>query len=94
MTMDPKLLSDFHRSGQPIGADAEGFNRARVLFVHDISSLEKIQSKSPKISTNFEEKDIELVMSQTSASRENAISALEESDGDIVNAILSLVKEE
>jgi nascent polypeptide-associated complex subunit alpha len=37
-----------------------------------------------------EEKDIELVISQASVSRAEAIQALKDNDGDIVNAIMEL----
>ncbi|KAL6079672.1 Nascent polypeptide associated complex alpha [Balamuthia mandrillaris] len=40
--------------------------------------------------TGIEEKDIELVMSQTTATRAQAVKALKKTEGDIVNAIMEL----
>jgi len=42
--------------------------------------------------TGVEAKDIELVMSQAGCSRANAVKALKENDGDLVNSIMSLTK--
>ncbi len=41
-------------------------------------------------SRNFSEEDIEMVASQTGKSKDDAESALEDSDGDIAEAIMSL----
>ncbi len=40
--------------------------------------------------TGLEEKDIELVMQQTSVTRENAVRALRSAKGDVINAIMEL----
>ena len=40
--------------------------------------------------SGIEEKDIELVMAQATVSRKKAIKALSSSQGDLVNAIMSL----
>lgn len=40
--------------------------------------------------SGMEAKDIELVMAQASVSRKKAVKALQESQNDIVNAIMSL----
>ena len=41
--------------------------------------------------TEFEEKDIELVMNQVECSRDAAIKGLQNNDGDVVNTIMDLV---
>jgi len=41
----------------------------------------------------FPESDIEIVMNQTSCSREETVKALENNGGDIVNAIMEIVDE-
>jgi nascent polypeptide-associated complex subunit alpha len=40
--------------------------------------------------TGLEDKDIELVMTQASVSRNKAVKALKENDNDIVNSIMAL----
>lgn len=58
--------------------------------LYQISSSEEIEEKHlPSYEPN--EEDIQLVMQQTNASREEAITALKETEGDIAAAIL-LVK--
>lgn len=44
----------------------------------------------PQDATGLEESDITVIMEQTNTSRNKAIKALKEHDGDIVNAIMSL----
>ncbi|MEU4878641.1 ubiquitin-like domain-containing protein [Streptomyces sp. NPDC021608] len=39
--------------------------------------------------TGIDPKDIEMVMNQTGASRAKAVRALQESDGDLINAIMA-----
>ena len=46
---------------------------------------------STQLADTPEEKDIEYVMTQCSVTREKAVSALGESEGDITNAILALL---
>jgi nascent polypeptide-associated complex subunit alpha len=45
---------------------------------------------APQDATGLEESDITVIMEQTNASRNKAIKALREHDGDMVNAIMSL----
>jgi len=47
-----------------------------------------VEREKPKEKVEISEEDIELVMSQTGASREEALKALEEAEGDIAAAIL------
>jgi len=53
-------------------------------------ALEPVEAPEAVDETGVEEKDIELVMSQTSATRSQAVSALKKTGGDIVNAIMEL----
>ena len=46
---------------------------------------------TPKVEEELREEDIELVMQKTGASREEAVKALKEADGDIAEAILKLM---
>ena len=46
----------------------------------------------PAVDGEVSEKDIELVMQQTEATREQAIDALKKSGGDMVNAIMELTQ--
>jgi len=46
---------------------------------------------TPKVEEDIREEDIELVMQKTGASREEAVKALKESNGDIAEAILKLM---
>ncbi len=55
--------------------------------LYQISAAEEIEEKQ-QISYEPIEEDIQLVMQQTGASREEAISALKETEGDIASAIL------
>jgi len=54
-------------------------------------TLEAVEtSDAPVDETGIQAKDIELVISQTSASRSQAVAALKKTGGDIVNAIMEL----
>ena len=53
-----------------------------------MGDLEEIESEK------YSEKDVEMIMQQTGASKEEAVKALEETDGDLAEAIISLKKEE
>jgi len=53
-------------------------------------ALEPVEAPEAVDETGVEEKDIELVMSQTSATRSQAVAALKKTGGDIVNAIMEL----
>ncbi len=46
---------------------------------------------TPKVEEDIKEEDIELVMQKTGASREEAVKALKEANGDIAEAILKLM---
>jgi len=46
---------------------------------------------TPRIEEEIREEDVELVMQKTGASREEAVKALKESNGDIAEAILKLM---
>jgi len=52
--------------------------------------VEKVEEEVAVDETGVAAKDIELVMSQTSATRAQAVAALKKTDGDIVNAIMEL----
>ena len=51
---------------------------------------EEVRDTTP----NIDDEDIDIVISQTSASREDAIDAINDAEGDLAQAILSLKKEE
>jgi len=51
---------------------------------------EELRDSAPEI----DEEDIETVMSQTDASREEVLDAINDADGDLAQAILTLKKEE
>ena len=55
----------------------------------DVPALEET-SAAPVDTTGVEETDINLVVSQTAASREAAVAALKKHNGDIVNSIMEL----
>ncbi len=46
---------------------------------------------TPRVEEEIREEDVELVMQKTGASREEAVRALKEADGDIAEAILKLM---
>merc|ERR1712233_12565 len=57
----------------------------------DVPQLEEADPV-PAVDGEVSEKDIELVMQQTEATREQAIDALKKSGGDMVNAIMELTQ--
>lgn len=67
-----------------------------VSNLNDVNDIlqEEMQMKSTKeISNSFDERDIELVMNQANTTKETAEKALVENNGDVVNAILSIIEE-
>ena len=48
--------------------------------------------KDPHVDGEPEDKDIDMVMQQSGVSREIAVKALKDNDGDIVNAIMDITK--
>eukprot|EP01113_Clastostelium_recurvatum_P005259 TRINITY_DN12348_c0_g1_i2.p2 TRINITY_DN12348_c0_g1~~TRINITY_DN12348_c0_g1_i2.p2 ORF type:complete len:204 (+),score=82.65 TRINITY_DN12348_c0_g1_i2:103-714(+) len=78
------------------GAGADGMDYAQMAAA--MAEAQKAQkatvteetSDEAADATGLEEKDIELVISQTKASRNAAIKALQKNKGDIVNAIMEL----
>lgn len=56
--------------------------------LYQISAAEEIEESTSKVSYTPSEEDIQLVMQQTNASREEAIKALMETEGDIASAII------
>ena len=66
----------------------------KYWFDEDKDNVVNIQLKSPGVKEEhvdgLDEKDIELVISQTMAERSKAIQALKNNNNDIVNAIMEL----
>lgn len=58
--------------------------------LEDKSASADADDDEPQDATGLEESDITVIMEQTNTSRNKAIKALKEHDGDIVNAIMSL----
>lgn len=61
----------------------------------DLASSKKVVEEeeddgSPIDETGVDSKDVDLVMEQVHVSRRKAVKALKESDGDLINAIMSL----
>jgi nascent polypeptide-associated complex subunit alpha len=73
-------------AAQQFKAPTEG--AAGAEKADDVPELEEVDEEVD--ATGVEEKDIEMVMSQTSASRSKAIKALKDNENDIVNAIMQL----
>eukprot|EP00009_Paramoeba_aestuarina_P005747 CAMPEP_0201521774 /NCGR_PEP_ID=MMETSP0161_2-20130828/16167_1 /ASSEMBLY_ACC=CAM_ASM_000251 /TAXON_ID=180227 /ORGANISM="Neoparamoeba aestuarina, Strain SoJaBio B1-5/56/2" /LENGTH=161 /DNA_ID=CAMNT_0047920475 /DNA_START=19 /DNA_END=504 /DNA_ORIENTATION=- len=71
--------TDFSRAAQQFTAGHEAPNQSTVEEIEEDQTAD-----------GLEEKDIELVMSQAMVSRNKAIKALRENDGDIVNTIMAL----
>merc|ERR1711862_701158 len=79
---DASSSSSAADSGPPdLEADASGANDAAGAGADDAGDVDE---------TGVEPKDIELVMTQTEASRAQAVRALKKANGDIVNAIMEL----
>ncbi|ETS76759.1 hypothetical protein PFICI_12146 [Pestalotiopsis fici W106-1] len=70
-----------------IGKRDKGASSSNSIAKNSLSSILNVPDK-PKI--EIPDKDVELVMDQAGVSRNAAIEALEQNDGDIVNAIMSI----
>ena len=87
-------IEDF--SSQQLTETAKQFEKKQGDATHkeeeeddEPPTLEAVESsEAPVDETGVQAKDIELVMSQTSASRSQAVAALKKTGGDIVNAIM------
>lgn len=64
----------------------------RNVKVNQPQVTPKIVIKTETSAPKYSEEDIRLIMDQTGASREEAIKALEEANGDLAEAILKLQK--
>jgi len=80
------------RGGNPginPAAMAQQLKAAQEAAEGQAGATEKIEEVTAEDAGEVEEKDIELVMTQVSCSREKAISALKKNKNDIVEAIMS-----
>merc|ERR1712169_118455 len=71
---------------------AETLDTADAPGDDDVPDLEGVESAAEGGDGEVNENDIELVMQQTEATREQAIAALKKSGGDMVNAIMELTQ--
>ncbi|WFD00434.1 GAL4 enhancer protein [Malassezia yamatoensis] len=71
-------------------ADAPQFNAADLASSKKVQQEEEEEDDSPIDESGVDAKDIDLVMEQVSVTRRKAVKALKESDGDLINAIMSL----
>ncbi|WFC96516.1 GAL4 enhancer protein [Malassezia brasiliensis] len=73
------------------GASTEPqFNAADLASSKKVQEEEEEDESAPIDETGVDSKDVDLVMEQVSVSRRKAVKALKESDGDLINAIMSL----
>ncbi|KAL2689703.1 GAL4 enhancer protein [[Neocosmospora] mangrovei] len=75
-----------HNHGEP----SKAVESAEAKKEDDEDSDEEEDDDEEVDATGLEDKDIELVMTQASVSRNKAIKALKENDNDIVNSIMAL----
>ena len=102
--LDPRLVK---QAMKKLGVKQEEIDASEVVIkCHDkniviknpeVLKVNMAGNESFQISGDVEEessdeKDVEMIMEQTSCSKEEAEKALEESDGDIAGAILKLKK--
>ncbi len=83
-------------AGEPIDGTTASEDPASITAdlesAADAPKKEEVEEEEEVDATGVDEKDIELVVDQANVSRNKAIKALKEQDGDIVNAIMSLTE--
>ncbi len=89
-------MADFLKRFQAIPNHEWTFDRLRAFWNKDNQDCSSSPPPPPECENivqvdGVEEKDIELVMSQTGADRERAIKSLQDNQCDIVNAIMALI---
>ncbi|WFD44499.1 GAL4 enhancer protein [Malassezia psittaci] len=84
------LQAEAQEKGAGGDADAPQFNAADLASSKKVQQEEEEEDDSPIDESGVDAKDIDLVMEQVSVSRRKAVKALKESDGDLINAIMSL----
>ena len=87
----PNLFCDLKSAYRPISELHKKVINARIVLVNTDRILRELESgDDDEDESGFESRDIELVMSQSGASRSEAVKALKINNGDLVNAIMDL----
>ena len=71
-------------------SDYDLYNKLFPNNTNNLPIKKSVDSNNSNNNTNYDEKDILLIMNQTNCTREIAINSLQESNGDIVSAILNI----
>ena len=74
--------------------DAPDVAKVNMMGQETYQIVGEVREEMRDTAPTIDEEDIEVVISQTSVSREDAIDAINDAEGDLAQAILSLKKEE
>ena len=84
------LQAEAQQKGMDGASTEPQFNAADLASSKKVQEEEEEDDSAPIDETGVDSKDVDLVMEQVSVSRRKAVKALKESDGDLINAIMSL----
>ncbi|KAI3628945.1 hypothetical protein CBS9595_000017 [Malassezia furfur] len=84
------LQAEAQQKGADGASTEPQFNAADLASSKKVQEEEEEDDSAPIDETGVDSKDVDLVMEQVSVSRRKAVKALKESDGDLINAIMSL----
>lgn len=69
-------------------------SKVNMMGQETFQIIGEVQEELHDVTPSIDDEDIETVISQTSVTREQAIEAINDAEGDLAQAILSLKKEE